>query len=81
MGQTDQITDMSGLFRVAIEIAGKRRETLQRLRTALLNSETKEVYKYAREICGLENGEAKSTGELPGAHTNDVESELRMQES
>jgi len=32
MGQTDQITDMSGLFRVAIEIAGKRRETLQRLR-------------------------------------------------
>jgi hypothetical protein len=60
MGQTDQITEISnlaGLIDAALQIADKRREKLQHLRTAILNSNTKEVYKYAREICGLEEEE------------------------
>jgi hypothetical protein len=60
MGQADQITEISnlaGLIGAAVQIAGKRRETMKRLRTAILNSDTSEVYKYARELCGLENDE------------------------
>jgi hypothetical protein len=63
MDQFEQITDMSnlaGLVDVALQIAGKRRETLEHLRTAVLNSDTTEVYKYAREICGLEEDEERN---------------------
>lgn len=75
MGQSEQITDMSnlaGLIDATLQIAGKRRETLQRLRTALLISDTTEVYKYAREICGLEKDEAKSAAISSATHADGV---------
>jgi hypothetical protein len=65
MGPHDQIRDgsnLEGLIDAAVQIARKRRETLQRLRTAVLDSDTTEVYKYARELCGLENDKLPPPG-------------------
>jgi hypothetical protein len=76
MGQDDQITgetNVGGLVDTAVQIAGKRRETLQRLRTALVNSETTEVYKYAREICGLENDQVQSKAIFSTTHADGLE--------
>jgi hypothetical protein len=66
MGQSEQITEISNLgalIDAALQIAGKRRDTLQRLRTALLNSEDSEALKWARALCGLDNEEANYKAE------------------
>jgi hypothetical protein len=65
MGQYDQITDglnLGGLIDAALQIAGKRRETLYRLRTALENCDDTEALKFARELCGLEIDQANFRG-------------------
>jgi hypothetical protein len=57
MGQTDQIAEISnvgGLIATALQISDKRRETLQCLRTAFLNSDTTAVYQFARQLCGID---------------------------
>jgi hypothetical protein len=60
MGQSDQITEVSnleGVIDAALQIAVKRRENLQRLRTALLSSQDSQALKWARALCGLDDAE------------------------
>jgi hypothetical protein len=47
-------TNVGGLLDIAIEIAGKRRDILSRMRTALLNRDDLEALDYARQLCGVE---------------------------
>ena len=47
-------TNVGGLLDIAIEIAGKRRDILSRMRTALLNRDDLEALNYARQLCGVE---------------------------
>lgn len=46
---------LSGLLDAALEIAGRRGETLARLRNALRAGKNLEALTLARELCGLEN--------------------------
>lgn len=60
MAQRHQLTDapaLKGLVDVAIEIADARRQTLQRMRTALERGDNTEALKFARELCGLKQDE------------------------
>jgi hypothetical protein len=47
-------TNVGGLLDIAIEIAGKRRDILSRMRTALLNRDDLEALNCARQLCGVE---------------------------
>lgn len=63
MAREDQIAEQSnvgGLVNAALQIAAKRRETLRRLRAALVNSDTAAALKYARELCGLDHDETSN---------------------
>jgi hypothetical protein len=46
-----------GLLDIALEISTRRRDTLARLRAALLRDDINEVVLYARELCGLDDDE------------------------
>jgi hypothetical protein len=48
---------LEGILDAAIEIAAKRREVLVRLRKAVKAKNTAEVYRAAREVCGLHDDE------------------------
>jgi hypothetical protein len=57
MAHQHQLTDdpaLKGLINVAIEIAAARREALQRMRRAVEAGDRNEVFKIAREFCGLD---------------------------
>jgi hypothetical protein len=63
MGQKVQITDerrLRGLLDAALEIASKRRETLDHLRAALESRDDAEALRFARQLCGLENEETSN---------------------
>jgi hypothetical protein len=47
--------ELSGLIDAALEIAEKREQTLERLEAALRQGDTPEVYKFAKELCGLKD--------------------------
>jgi len=49
-----QATNVAGLLDIAIEIAGKRRDILSRMRTALVNRDDLEALNCARQLCGVE---------------------------
>jgi hypothetical protein len=60
MSHPDRITQnpsLGGLVDAALEIAGKRLDTLHRLRIALLSRQDAEALGFARLLCGLENDE------------------------
>ncbi|MFY9731966.1 MAG: hypothetical protein WB723_04210 [Candidatus Acidiferrales bacterium] len=60
MAQRHQMADapaLKGLVDAAIEIADARRQTLQRMRTALERGDDTEALKFARELCGLNQDE------------------------
>ena len=42
-----------GILDAALEIAGSRREALTRLREALTTNDAAEVFRTAKELCGL----------------------------
>lgn len=44
-----------GAIEAALEISRQRRETLDRLRSALINDNTNEALSLARQLCGLED--------------------------
>lgn len=46
---------LSGLIDAALEIAGRRRETLARLREALKAGDGPKVLRLAGELCGLDD--------------------------
>ena len=48
---------LDGILDAALEIAEKRRETIALLRGALKAKNTTEVYRIAREVCGLYDDE------------------------
>jgi hypothetical protein len=57
MAHQHQLTDdptLKGLINVAIEIAAARRQALQRMRSAVEAGDRDEVFKIAREFCGLD---------------------------
>lgn len=45
----------SGVIDAALEIARKRKETLGQLKTALLDGDTDEAIKLARDLCGIDH--------------------------
>jgi len=47
-------TNLGGLLDIAIEIAEKRRDLLDLMRTALLNRDDEQVLSCARQLCGVE---------------------------
>ncbi|HEY2123515.1 MAG TPA: hypothetical protein VGH07_07965 [Chthoniobacterales bacterium] len=60
MSERHNLTDtpeLKGFVDTAIEIADARRQTLQRMRTALEADDRDEVLKLARELCGVRNDE------------------------
>jgi hypothetical protein len=50
---------LDGILDAALEIAERRREVLVRLRKALKAKNTAEVYRAAREVCGLHDDTEK----------------------
>lgn len=55
-----QPTVTSGLVEAALAIAEKRRDILTRLRSALEQGKDAEALEFARQLCGLENDEARN---------------------
>jgi len=53
----EQPENNRGILDVALEIARKRRETLERMRAALLADDTVEAVELAKELCGLAHHE------------------------
>jgi hypothetical protein len=47
--------NLTGALEAALEIAGKRRETLARLRIALEQGNNAQALNIARELCGLDD--------------------------
>lgn len=54
-------SSLSGFVDAALEIARKRTETLEHLRTALENDDIEDVVKYAKDLCGIEDDKASDT--------------------
>jgi hypothetical protein len=86
MSQYNQITDESnlgGLIDAALQIAGKRREVLHRLRTALVNCDDTEALKFARELCGLENDQAnfRGTARFSATHRDGADGKINHAEA
>jgi hypothetical protein len=50
-------SSLSGVLNAALEIAGKRRETLALLRAALEKGDDTEALKVARALCGVKDGQ------------------------
>jgi hypothetical protein len=49
------------VFDAALEIARRRRDTLQRLRAALQSGDEPEALKLAKELCGLHHEKSSRT--------------------
>jgi hypothetical protein len=48
---------LTGVVEAALEIARKRRDTLARLRAAVVSGDNTKVVELARKLCGVENDE------------------------
>jgi hypothetical protein len=55
MNQVGETLNLKGVLNAALEITGKRRDTLARLRAALEQGNDVEALKLARELCGVDH--------------------------
>ena len=64
---SDALAGVPELVERALEISANRRQTLERLRTALEQGTNAEAIQIARELCGLENEQKRHRAD-PGVN-------------
>jgi len=51
----EDVPNLAGMVDAALEVCERRRDTLRRLKDALINEDTDKALSLARQLCGLED--------------------------